>query len=90
MGVQDGDAIAQPLGLLEMAPFIGTPTCGTVILESLTVAAILEAARADGFATGRELVPVDDLNTADALWLGSSGRGPVLVTTLDGRTLRAY
>ena len=43
----------------------------------------------DGFATGYELVPVEDLYTADALWLVSSGRGPVLVTTLDGRTLRA-
>jgi 4-amino-4-deoxychorismate lyase len=53
------------------------------------VAAIVEAARADGFATGYEFVPVDHLFTAEALWLVSSGCGLVLVTTLDGRTLRA-
>ena len=88
----DGYALEGPTSGLLLArdgAFISTPTGGTGILESLTVAAILEAARADGFATGYELVPVDDLYTADALWLVSSGRGPVLVTTLDGRTLRA-
>jgi 4-amino-4-deoxychorismate lyase len=88
----DGYALEGPTSGLLLAragAFISTPTGGTGILESLTVAAILEAARADGFATGYELVPVDHLYTADALWLVSSGRGPVLVTTLDGRTLRA-
>jgi 4-amino-4-deoxychorismate lyase len=88
----DGYALEGPTSGLLLArdgAFLSTPTGGTGILESLTVAAILEAARADGFETRYELVPVDDLNTADALWLVSSGRGPVLVTTLDGRTLSA-
>ena len=49
----------------------------------------MEAARADGFATAYELVPVEHLYTADALWLVSSGRGPVLITALDGRPLRS-
>ena len=53
-----------------------------------TTTDVFEAARADGFATRYELVPVDDLYRADGLWLLSSGRGPVVVTSLDGRRLR--
>ncbi|HSO64164.1 MAG TPA: aminodeoxychorismate lyase [Ornithinibacter sp.] len=88
----DGYALDGPTSGLLVArggALVSTPTGGTGILESLTVAAIMEAARADGFATRDELVPVDGLFTADAVWLVSSGRGPVLVTTLDGRTLRS-
>lgn len=69
--------------------FLSTPTGGTGILESITVATILEAARADGFATRYELIPVDDLYRADGVWLVSSGRGPVLVTSLDGRSIHS-
>ena len=58
-------------------------------LSSVTVEAIFEAARADGVEARHELVPVADLYTADGLWLVSSGRGPALVTALDGRPLRA-
>lgn len=88
----DGFALDGPTSGLLVArdgAFVSTPTGGTGILESLTVAAIMQAARADGFAARFELVPVDDLYTADAVWLVSSGRGPALVTTLDGRPLRA-
>lgn len=53
------------------------------------MATILEAARADGFATRYELIPVDDLYRADGVWLVSSGRGPVLVTSLDGRSIHS-
>lgn len=49
--------------------FLSTPTGGTGILESITVATILEAARADGFASRYELIPVDDLYRADGVWL---------------------
>ena len=34
-------------------------------------------------------MPVEHLFTADAVWLVSSGRGPALITALDGRALRA-
>jgi 4-amino-4-deoxychorismate lyase len=88
----DGFALDGPTSGLLLArngTLVSTPTGGTGILESLTVVAIMEAARADGFATAYELVPVEQLYTADALWLVSSGRGPVLITVLDGRPLRA-
>lgn len=87
----DGFALDGPTsGLLVVRDgvFLSTPTGATGILESVTVAAIFEAARADGFEARHELVPVEDLYTSDGLWLVSSGRGPALVTTLDGRPLR--
>jgi 4-amino-4-deoxychorismate lyase len=87
----DGFALDGPTSGLLLArdrALVSTPTGGTGILESLTVAAIMDAARADGLLTRYELVPVEHLYSADALWLVSSGRGPVLITTLDGRPLR--
>ncbi|GAA2164155.1 4-amino-4-deoxychorismate lyase [Humibacillus xanthopallidus] len=87
----DGFALDGPTAGLLVArghTLLSTPTGGTGILESLTVAAIMDAARADGFETRFELIPVEQLYTADALWLVSSGRGPVLITALDGRPLR--
>ena len=87
----DGYALDGPTSGLLVArdgALVSTPTGDTGILESLTVAAVLAAARADGRATRYELVPVEHLFTADAVWLVSSGRGPALVTTLDGRALR--
>ncbi len=88
----DGYALDGPTAGLLVArdgALLSTPTGGTGILESLTVAAIFTAARADGHATRYELVPVEHLFTADAVWLVSSGRGPALIAALDGRTLRA-
>ena len=88
----DGYALDGPTSGLLVArdgALLSTPTGGTGILESLTVAAIFTAARADGYATRYELVPVEQLFTADAVWLVSSGRGPALITALDGRTLHA-
>ncbi|EWT00145.1 aminotransferase IV [Intrasporangium oryzae NRRL B-24470] len=86
----DGYALDGPTSGLLVArggALLSTPTGGTGILESVTVAAIFEAARADGLETRYELVPVADLHTADGVWLVSSGRGPALVTALDGRPL---
>lgn len=86
----DGYALDGPTsGLLVVRDgvFLSTPTGGTGILESVTVGAIFEAARRDGREARFELVPVADLYTADGLWLVSSGRGPALVTGLDGRAL---
>lgn len=69
--------------------FLSTPVGDTGILESVTVATIFEAARADGLEARYELIPVTDLYTADAVWLVSSARGPALIAALDGRPLRA-
>lgn len=88
----DGFALDGPTSGLLVArdgAFLSTPTGGTGILESVTVAGIFDAARADGFDARHELVPVPALYTADALWLVSSGRGPAVITALDGRPLRA-
>lgn len=88
----DGYALDGPTSGLVVArdgALLSTPTGATGILESVTVEAIFEAATADGHDTRHELVPVDDLYTADGVWLVSSGRGPALVTVLDGRPLRA-
>lgn len=88
----DGYALDGPTSGLLVArggSLLSTPTGPTGILDSVTVAAIFEAARADGVAARYELVPIEDLYTADGLWLVSSGRGPALVTVLDGRPLRA-
>jgi 4-amino-4-deoxychorismate lyase len=87
----DGYALDGPTSGLLVArdgAFVSTPIGSTGILESLTVAAIMDAARADGYETRYELVPVEALFTADAVWLVSSGRGPALVIRLDDRTLR--
>ena len=87
----DGFALEGPTSALLVSrrgTLTATPTGGTGVLESVTVAAIFAAARADGLATAYELVPVADLLTAEGVWLVSSGRGPVLVTRLDDRPLR--
>jgi 4-amino-4-deoxychorismate lyase len=86
----DGFALDGPTSGLLVARggvLLSTPTGDTGILESLTVAAILSAARAEGVLARFELVPVDDLYSADAVWLVSSGRGPARITRLDGREL---
>ncbi len=88
----DGYALDGPTSGLLVArdgALLSTPTGGTGILESLTVAAVMAAARADGYATRYALVPVAHLFTADSVWLVSSGRGPALITALDGQALRA-
>lgn len=66
---------------------LATPTADTGILESVTVARILDRARAEGLPARHELVPAGDLYRCDGVWLVSSSRGPVQVTTLDGTDL---
>jgi len=86
----DGFALDGPTSGLLVArgdELLSTPTGDTGILESVTIDGIFAAARADGWTTRFALVPVADLYTADGLWLVSAGRGPVLVTVLDGRPL---
>ncbi|ADU49536.1 aminodeoxychorismate lyase [Intrasporangium calvum] len=87
----DGYALDGPTSGLLVARdgvLLSTPPGDTGILESVTVEAIFEAARREGREARWALVPVEDLYRSDGLWLVSSGRGPVLVTELDGRPLR--
>lgn len=63
------------------------PTGATGILKSVTVDEVMANAAADGMQTRVELVPVEDLFTADGVWLVSSGRGPAPIVELDGREL---
>ncbi len=66
---------------------LATPTGDTGILESVTVTSILSRAPGHGLTGRHELVPVADLFRAQGVWLVSSSRGPVQVTTLDGIAL---
>lgn len=63
------------------------PVGDTGILASVTVDEVMANAAADGMPTRVELVPVDDLFSADGVFLVSSGRGPCPVVELDGRRL---
>lgn len=63
------------------------PTGDTGILASVTVDEIMDNAKADGMDARVELVPVDDLFTADGVFLVSSGRGPCPIVELDGKPL---
>ncbi len=88
----DGFALEGPTSALLVARrgvLLATPTGGTGVLESVTIGEIFAAARSEGLDTAHELVPVADLHGADGVWLVSSGRGPVLVTRLDDRPVRA-
>ena len=62
-----------------------TPTGATGLLGSVTVATVVDAARADGWTASYELIPVGDLPAADGVWLVNSGRGAAPIHTLDGR-----
>lgn len=87
----DGYALDAPMaGLLVVrgGRWLSTPTGGTGILESLSVATILRSAADDGHESAFELVPVEQLYDADGVWLVASSRGPTPVGELDGRSLR--
>lgn len=62
-----------------------TPTGATGILDSITTRVLLAAASADGVATSRRLLGVDEPFTARGTWLLSSIRGVATVTSVDGR-----
>lgn len=87
----DGYALDGPTAGLLVARdggLLSTPVGGTGILASTSVAHILKAAAADGRDARYRLVAVEDLYTADGVWLVASSRGPSPVTTLDGKDLR--
>lgn len=65
-----------------------TPLDGTGILASITQHLVWEAASADGWETGFELMRPAQLHDADNVWVVSSVRGVSPVLELDGVALR--
>ncbi len=63
-----------------------TPTGATGILSGTTQRLLFERAAAAGWRTHETLASVDALHAADIVWLVSSGRGPVEVIELDGKS----
>ena len=87
----DGFALDGPTSGLVVAHggvLRSAPTGATGILASLTVEAVMAGAPAQGMQARWELVAVEELATADGVWLVSSSRGPCPVVELDGRPLR--
>jgi 4-amino-4-deoxychorismate lyase len=62
-----------------------TPTGGTGILAGTTQRLLFERAAAAGWLTQEVCASVDELHTADVVWLTGSVRGPVDVVELDGK-----
>ena len=65
-----------------------TPTAGTGILASVTVAAIFEQAGRQGVGTGEALFTPAQAIGCTGVWLASAIRGVLPVTELDGRPVR--
>ena len=84
----DGYVLEAPTGSVVWArgrSLATTPLDGTGILAGTTQQLLFENAEAAGWNTSAELVRVEDLHRADAVWIISSVRGPVAVVELDGR-----
>ena len=84
----DGDVLEAPTGSVVWAQgraLRTTPLGATGILAGTTQQLLFDEAAAAGWDVGDELVRVEQLHAADALWITSSVRGPVEVVTLDGR-----
>ena len=86
----DGYALEAPTAaviVLRGGVLTTTPPGATGILDSITVREVFAGAAAEGVDTQYELIPTDDLFTADGVWLASSIRGVAPVRRLDGRGL---
>jgi 4-amino-4-deoxychorismate lyase len=66
---------------------VTTRTGGTGILESITQQATFSEAARDGVSTAHRLATIAEIESADGLWLASSGRGIARVHTLNGQAL---
>ncbi|WP_370544198.1 aminodeoxychorismate lyase [Frigoribacterium sp. VKM Ac-1396] len=64
-----------------------TPRTDQGILEGTTQEAVFDALTSLGHETAYELVPLERVREADALWLVSSGRQIAPVSTLDGQAV---
>jgi 4-amino-4-deoxychorismate lyase len=62
-----------------------TPTGATGILAGTTQDLLFDAAARTGWEVGEQLITLDELHTADTVWVISSVRGPVDVISIDGR-----
>ena len=70
---------------------LGTvPAGATGILDSITVAQVLEGAAAAGYECHRSLISLEDLKQVDAAWLMSSARGVAPITALDDTELAVH
>ncbi|MCA9660214.1 MAG: aminotransferase class IV [Myxococcales bacterium] len=63
---------------------ISTPSLQTGLLSGITRALICELAAADGHPVTEATIWPDELRAADEIFLTSSVRGPIAVTTIDG------
>ncbi len=83
----DGYALEGPTSGLLVARdrrLLAVPTGATGVLESVTIAVILEGAATLGLAAGRELLRPADLRDADGAWLVSTVRGVCPILEIDG------
>lgn len=64
-----------------------TPSLATGLLEGITRALVIRLAAELGIACREATIWPDELRAADEVFLTSSVRGPMPVTTLDGRSL---
>ncbi|MEZ4452193.1 MAG: aminotransferase class IV [Nannocystaceae bacterium] len=64
-----------------------TPSLRTGLLSGITRAVILELAAELGIEVAQATITPDQLRAADEVFLTSSVRGPIAVTTLDGRAV---
>ncbi|MDF1487633.1 aminotransferase class IV [Tessaracoccus caeni] len=70
--------------VLRAGRLISTPPKEAAILDSITVRKALAGWQEQGGEAAYELFTVQDMLTADGVWLASSGRGIVPVASIDG------
>lgn len=82
----EGDLLEGPTSTVVWAAggTLHTPPVETGILPGTTVARLFGHAQADGWPTAHSRGTVDDLHSADAVWLLSGVRGAAPVHTVDG------
>ena len=70
--------------LIVQGDLIVAPLKDNAILPGITYDAVFDIARARGAATEARMIRVEELRTADEIWISSSGREVLAVTRLDG------
>lgn len=87
----DGSVLEGPTSTVVVAHdrLLRTPPVESGVLPGTTQGALFRAAPSAGWATRAEPLTVDDLRSADGVWLASSVRLLTRVRTLDGAPLRS-